>query len=248
MKKIMLTAYLLCAVLCASAQYTTYGKISYERKTNVHQQMEAMLDNDDDRSWVDNMKKMQPKFSVTYFEYSFNDQYALYKPGKESETKLKGWGTPPAYENTVFTDFKKEQVTAYKEVYEERFLVQDSMRKLQWKIQDEIRMIANYKCRKATARMYDSVVIVAFYTDDIIASGGPELFGGLPGMILEIAIPRLNTTWIATNIEWTVPKPEELKAPDKGKKVTQQELYADLNKSVSKWGKWGQRSIWWSML
>ena len=249
MKKSFLTAFVFCLTLQnAWSQYTTYGKIEFERKSNAHQQMEDMMDDESDRTWMENMKKMQPKFAVSYFNYSFNTQYAVYQPGRESETKLKGWGTPPAYENTVFTDFRNERVTANKQVYEERFLVNDTMRKLQWKIQDEIRMVANYKCRKATARMYDSVVIVAFYTDDIMVSGGPEMFGGLPGMILQVAIPRLHTTWIATQVDWTAPKPEELKAPEKGKKVTQKELYADLNKSVSKWGKWGQRSIWWSML
>jgi GLPGLI family protein len=31
----------------------------------------------------------------------------------------------------------------------------------------------------------DSVFIVAFYTDQIVTSGGPESFNELPGMILD---------------------------------------------------------------
>lgn len=249
MKRIITIAVIVIASLqAANAQYTSYGKIEYERKSNAHQQMEDMMDGEQDRSWMENMKKMLPKFSISYFDLAFTRQSGIYKPGREVENKMKGWGTPPAIDNVVFTDYTTERVTANKQVYEERFLVQDSMRKLEWKIEDEIRMIANFKCRKAVARMYDSVVIIAFYTDDILVSGGPEMFGGLPGMILQLAIPRLHTTWIATKVELNAPKPEELKAPEKGKKVTQQQLYVDLNKSVSKWGKWGQRSIWWSML
>lgn len=249
MKKIILLVLIaLAAKPTTYAQYTSYGKIEYERKSNMYQQMEDMAEDDEDERWMGQMKSMMPKFFLSYFDLEFNTQYALYKPGKEVDNKYKGWGTPPGTENVVFTDFENKTVTANKQVYEEKFLVQDTIRKLTWKIEDEIRMIANYKCRKAVTTMYDSVVVVAFYTDDIMVSGGPELFAGLPGMILELAIPRLRTTWIATKIELTPPQPNDLKEPTKGKKVTNEELYISLQKIVKKWGKWGNRSIWWSML
>jgi len=43
--------------------------------------------------------------------------------------------------------------------------------------------------------------VVAFYCPEIMPQGGPELFTGLPGMILGLAIPRYFTTWFATKIE-----------------------------------------------
>jgi GLPGLI family protein len=250
MKKLWLLLGLLFALKTATqAQYTSYGKIEYERKSNLYQQMEDMADgDDDDDGWMSRMKSMIPKYYMAYFDLSFNTKYTLYKPGKEADNKYKGWGTPPGAENTVFTDLQHKTVDAFKQVYEEKFLVQDTMRKLEWKIKDEIRTIANYKCRKAVTTIYDSVVVVAFYTDDIMVSGGPEMFSGLPGMILELAIPRLRTTWIATKVELTPPSADDLQKPDKGKKVTNAELFATLQKSVGKWGKWGSRSIWWNML
>jgi GLPGLI family protein len=81
-----------------------------------------------------------------------------------------------------------------------------------------------------------------------MVSGGPEMFSGLPGMILEVAIPRLYTTWVATKVEVYSPKAEDLKTPDKGKKVTQKEMYESLLSSIGKWGKWAARSVWWSVL
>lgn len=243
--------FLIAALMYAAvinAQYTTYGKIEYERKSNTHQQLEDMKDGSKDDSWLVSLKAQMPKYTTSYFDYVFTTKNSIYKPGRESINKYKGWGAPPAMENIVFTNFENHQAVSEKQVYEEKFLVQDSMRKLQWKIGDEIRMIANYKCRKAVTRMYDSVVVVAFYTDDIAVSGGPELFSGLPGAILQITIPRLHTTWMATKIELTLPQADEIKAPTKGKKLTNEELFKTINKSVSKWGSWGQRSIWWSML
>ncbi len=248
MKRYLIIIAAICVTTVANAQYTAQGKIEFERKMNIHLQMEDMSGDDEGGGWFEKMKSQIPKFSVNYFDYSFTANSSLYKPGREVENKFKMFGESPASQNTVYTNFPTAKVAASKQVYEEKFLIQDSMRKVEWKIMDEIRTIANYKCRKAVSKICDSVYVVAFYTEDIMVSGGPEMFSGLPGMILEIAIPRLHTTWIATNVDITPPKPDDLKAPDKGKKTTQEEMYKALNASVSKWGNWGQRSIWWSML
>ena len=61
----------------------------------------------------------------------------------------------------------------------------------------------------------DSVYVIAFYTDQITTTGGPESFNGLPGMILGVAIPRINTTWFATKLELVEVKPQDLIAPIK---------------------------------
>ena len=252
MKNYILLYILLLAAVPSKGQYTFHGKIEFERKSNVHRQLDDMKSDDEEQggseSWYSKMKTLLPKFHFSYFDYSFSQQTAFYRPGKEGDAPLKMFSNSPASSNEVFTDFRNRQVTAQKQVFEQKFLVKDSLRQLEWKITDEIRTIANYKCRKAVGRICDSVYVVAFYTDDIAVSGGPEMFGGLPGMILEIAIPRLYTTWIATKVEPESPKPQDYKAPEKGKKVTQKEMHDTLQESISKWGKWAQRSIWWSVL
>jgi len=235
-------------VFSAKAQYTRYGTIEFERKANVHRQMEDMMKEGD--NWFEKIKSQIPKFNVSYFDYSFTTDHSIYKPGREDESqkKMRMFGAAPAADNIVYTNFKTQKITARKNVFEEQFLVQDSLQHFRWKILDEVRMIANYKCRKALTVINDSVVVVAFYTDDIMVSGGPELFSGLPGMILEIAIPRLHTIWIATKIDLPLPAAAVFEVPQKGTKLTQDELYDRLIKSVSRWGNWGSRSIWWSML
>jgi len=56
------------------------------------------------------------------------------------------------------------------------------------------------ECRKAVGILFDTVTVFAFYTDEIVISGGPEGINGLPGMILGVGIPRLHTTWFATKV------------------------------------------------
>lgn len=248
-KIIIITLLVLFATIDSKAQFTSQGKIEFERKSNIHRQLEDMSsDNEGGGGWFEKMKSQIPKFNVSYFDYFFNTSASYYYPGREVENPFKMFGAAPGAANEIYTDFNKKRVTGFKQVFEQKYLVQDSMRVLEWKIEDEVRTIANFKCRKAVAKICDSVYVVAFYTEDILVSGGPEMFSGLPGMILEIAIPRLYTTWVATKVEIYTPKTEELKIPEKGKKVNQQELYTDLMGSIGKWGKWAHRSVWWSVI
>lgn len=225
------------------AAYAFTGRIEYERKTNLHRQMEG-------EEWYQQFISMVPKFYTTYFDLFFNQTKTLYKPGREVETpnafgaRMAG----PAASNTVYTDLSQSRVTAGKEIFEDKFLVEDSLRKTSWKILEEVRTVAGYSCRKAVTRMFDSVVVVAFYTDAIPVSGGPEGFAGLPGMILEVAIPRLYTTWIATKVELTPPDAANLTAPTKGKKTTTNGLVQTLQASLKDWGKHAVRNVWWSVI
>lgn len=236
---------LLCNV--ALGQHTYQGKIEFTRSTNLDRVIDQM--DDDNKKWIENFRSKIPKHNIHYFELYFDTKHSLYKPGKESEQTTNMWfARTPAAENIVYTDLQTHQVTAQKQVYEEKFLVKDTMRKMEWKIMDEVRTIANYKCRKALGVMYDSVYVVAFYAEDIPASGGPEMFSGLPGMILEVAIPRLHTTWIASRVEYTKPDDKEMVPPKKGKEVTQEEMYTTINKSLERWGKFANKAVWWSLL
>lgn len=244
MKPIYVLLLLMCMTGAAKAQYTMSGKIEYERKINLQAQMAEMDDND----FIQKMKSQLPKFIMSYFDMIFDTGQSIYKPGREIENQFKMFGGGPASENIVHTDFTAQKVNALKTVYESKFYVQDTMRVMDWVEKEDIRTIAGYKCHKAVGRICDSVYVVAFYTEDIMVAGGPELFGGLPGMILEFAVPRLHTTWTATKVEPYVPKPEDFTVPEKGKKVTEKELYESVKESFKAWGKMAPRNIWWTVL
>jgi GLPGLI family protein len=249
MNRIIITLGFLLLAAAAQAQYTAQGKIEFERKMNLHRQMDEWQ-NDDNNEWVERFKSQMPKFYSSFFNLSFNTKKTMYRPGKETENPMKAFGGGgPAAENIVLTDLQAGRVTAAKQIYEQKYIVEDSVRKMQWKITDEIRTIANYKCHKAVGKICDSVYVVAFYTEDIMVSGGPEMFGGLPGMILELAVPRLATTWVATKVEIDAPAEADFVMPaGKGKKVTQKELFNALQSGLKDWGKYASRNIWWSML
>ena len=250
MKQVFFIASILfCAALGASAQYTMAGKIEYERKVNIHAQMKEMEEEQGSNPMMEQMKSRIPKFNSSFFDLVFDSSRSIYKPGKEVEGSVfKMFGGGPATENIVLTDLTANKIKANKKVFDQKFFVEDTVRNMEWTVKDEIRTIANFKCHKAVGRMCDSVYVVAFYTEDIAVSGGPEMFGGLPGMIMELAIPRLHTTWTADKVELVQPKETDFVIPDKGKKVTEKELFETLQESFKSWGKMAPRNIWWSVL
>lgn len=248
MKKILLLILSIAGgVMNVVAQHTMQGKIEFERRTNIHRTIDQM--DDDDKEWIEKMRSQIPKHTVAYFDMAFTTAQSLYKPGKESEQTTKLWfAQTPAAENVVYTDFMTNTVTAEKQVFEEKFLVKDSMRKIKWKIQDEVRTVAEYKCRKAVGVMFDSVYVIAFYTEDIPASGGPEMFSGLPGMIMEVAVPRLHTTWTALKVEYSTPATKDILPPKKGKVVSQTEMQGTISTSLKRWGSYANKAVWWALL
>ncbi len=239
--RLIILFLLTIAAAGADAQFSFAGKIEYERKKNVH----ALFK---DEEWFDRYKSSQQKFITNYFDLVFDTGRSCYKPGREVDNPTNWMSSAPANDNIVYTDFATKKVDAQKNVYEEKFHVQDSMRKLEWKEKDEIRTILGHQCRKAVSIICDTVYVVAFYAEDIPVSSGPEMFGGLPGMILELAVPRLHTTWTATKIEQIVPAETDYKIPDKGKKTNQKDLLQTLITSFSDWGSSGKRNVLWAAL
>ncbi|MBC6489469.1 GLPGLI family protein [Flavihumibacter stibioxidans] len=247
MKKFILIAGLVFSVsfLQAQAVFISNGVIEYERKINVHRQFEM---DEEQGEFFKEFIKRQPRFHDSYFNLSFTREKSIYKPGRQTDTKVEPWLIGPAKENIVLTDFNSQKYSSRKKVFEETFIVTDSLNKVQWKISNEFRQIAGFDCRKAVGIISDSVYVVAFYTDEIPVSGGPESFGGLPGMILGLAVPRLYSTWFATKVELNLPPASVFTINDKGKKIDAPQMAPMLKSSFSDWGKRGEKFTWWSLL
>lgn len=199
-----------------SQDFITRGKIEFEVKRNFKKLMS--------NSQSDILSNL-PEFDVCYRDLIFSWGNSIYQPGRSGSS---------IYSNSakVYTDLNKRQTVIQKNIMGDDFIYADSIRNVKWKITNETRNIIGFNCRKAVGIISDSVYVVAFYAAEIIPQGGPELFTGLPGMILGIAIPRYYTTWFATklevaNIDESVIVPPTLK---KIKQYNKKELSAILAK------------------
>lgn len=209
------------------------GTIEFECKTNSHKVIK-----ESSPEWFEMVKDRVPKYAIIYNNLTFDSSRTIYFPGKESEYKPPFWGDEGVPESYIYSDHQKNLYIAQKEVFDQTFLVTDSTRMIRWKLTNETRDIAGYECRKATTILMDSVYIMAYFTDQIVCSGGPESLHGLPGMILGVVIPRLHTTWFATKVDLMAsPDQKVLVIPKKGKKSSLKELTLKLQETFKEWGK-----------
>jgi GLPGLI family protein len=220
------------------------GKITFERNENLHKLIT------DNSSWSQAMKSKMPKYRTDIFELTFNNKNSNYKIIQEDESQFANWYYRVAAQNSVYTLLESNKMIADKIVYERSYRIEDSIPNLKWKMLGEYRNIAGFNCRKAATIIMDSIYVIAFYTDEISVSAGPESFQGLPGMILGIVIPRLNITCFASKVEKMVFSDIDFKIPNapKNKKTKIIDFKKEILKDTKDWGEDGPKIYWKSML
>lgn len=236
--------------MAQNAHFTTAGTVEYERRVNMFALFKKQI-NKDNEMWLqpayDSYIKNNPQFKTLKSVLTFSKDKAIFNPVVEDAAPSNNYfsnSTPGGQQNnTTYTDLGTGLSVTQKKVFEELFLIKDSTRKINWKITDEKREIAGYNCRRANALIMDSVYVVAFYCDDIPVSAGPESFSGLPGMILQVALPHDNISWLATKVTDIAIPENKVTPPAKGKVVNNKELKAKLDEAMSDWGPEGKSYV-----
>ncbi|SFW85684.1 GLPGLI family protein [Chitinophaga sancti] len=250
----MRTLYILIAVcllgvhpLMAQQRFPSSGTITFEKTLNVHAYINKRLKERPNEGFskqlYESYKNANPQFKRLYSKLLFSGNHTLFTPLPDAGAQDFMSGSIGIYQaNTIYTDLGTGLSTCQKEVYGDKLLIRDTARVIQWKITSETREIAGYQCRRANAIIMDSIYVVAFYTDQIHVSGGPESFTGLPGMILGVALPHDNVTWFATSIDLTSVPATSMVTPKKGKEMKTLEMREKI-KTV--WGDNIGGLMWW---
>ncbi|MEO8886546.1 MAG: GLPGLI family protein [Mucilaginibacter sp.] len=216
--------------LFAQVKVITSGTITFEKRINLYAVAKNELGAKPTQYGLDDYekyKKTYPQFATLTSTLVFNNDKSLFTP----VDRLLGQGLDfysnpiNKQQNIVYTDFATNTNIAQKEMYGNLFIVKDSTRKITWRLTDQTQEIAGFKCRRANGLILDSVYVVAFYTDEIGVSGGPESFWGLPGMILQLALPHENVIWTAKTVTTDPVPPTVILPPKKGKNITRAELF-----------------------
>lgn len=235
--KIILLLFLTLCIKISSAQnarFITDGVIEFEKTVNMHavikksMQSQSAMNNYYSNDYI----KQIPQFKTSLSKLTFSKQLTLFTPTEAEKSSF--FDSSTAQINTTYTNLASGIFITQKIVFDENYLVKDSIRKINWKLTSEMRTIAGYECRRANAVIMDSIYVVAFYTDKIPVSGGPESFSGLPGMVLGVALPHDNITWFAKTVTDRAVLPAELKVPAKGKPVDNNKLKAIVDEISKK--------------
>lgn len=224
MQKILLAAFLLPALQTIRAQTLSLqtikeGKVIYERKVNLHRRLTD-----------ESMKPMVPEFNTSSAELDFSADESIYKNLKE-EKDIRDEAGQENNGNLVmrvgsgqgdqtYKNYATGRITEQRELGPKKYLIEDTLQKQDWKLETETRTIKGYTCKKATTKGRDGGDIIAWYAEDIQASSGPESFGNLPGLILELNINNAEIVFTTLDIVTKDFDKKIVKAPSDGKKIS----------------------------
>lgn len=194
-KSYLLALILLLFTKVHAQQFINKAVIQYEVKSNIQKTM-------GNGTFEDMIKDKLPQFKTGYFTFTFADNKSVYKFDHWADESriIPNWLKRSDEDNVWYYNYNTGKYDNQKSIFGNLINLEDSIPKIQWRITADNRVIAGFNCRKAVAVIFDSVYVFAFYTDEIMISGGPCSINGLPGMILGVTIPRLYTSWIATKV------------------------------------------------
>lgn len=254
MKKIQLAFALLVALATTATAQMKEGKISYERKTNMHRNIPDPQ-----------MKSMIPEFRTDKFELIFNESASLFRSVVDDEAPdpfaNAGGGGGGMRMNfrmpttTTYTDLAKQTQYEERAFFEKEFLIVDSLKQYKWKLSEETKTIAKQLCKKATTMVTapqmrvrisrggenntDTAAnapikpreteLVVWYAENIPVSVGPDNYSGLPGVIMEMNLDNGATVTTAVEVSAKYPK-KELVQPSKGEKMTRAQFQEQVQK------------------
>lgn len=238
----------------ASKAQDFQGQAYYESKTNMSGSMKI-----ESPGMTEEMKKrmeeqMNKAFEKSYV-LSFNKTESIYEEPQKLDLPSAGSnGMIIKMENSsdgkIYKNTKTKEAISEEDFFGKEFLVTDSLKTFNWKLESETKKIGDYNCYKATytvkvsekdkadyeeAKKQQSnskttffvmdepkeTVITVWYTPEIPVSHGPAEYWGLPGLILEANFDK--TVILCSKIILNPKEKVVIKAPKKGKKVTKKE-------------------------
>jgi GLPGLI family protein len=228
---------LVSTLIFAQNAPTTEGIITFEEKMNLHRRLTD-----------ESMKAMVPEFRTLNMMFFFKGEECLYKPDENEEDEEAnaggGGGMGRAFrrpQGETYRNLTTNKQLSTSEWAGKKYLIEDTLKQRAWKIGTETKKIAGYECTKATFRdtsmkFQDKVIpldVTAWFTMDLALAAGPQTFGQLPGLILEVDTNNGEMLITAKKIEFKKVKDKDIAAPTKGEKITQ----AELRKKREEWMK-----------
>ncbi len=250
MRKIL---YLASALLAGSGlcAQTNEGVIIYERKINMHrriqdEQMKAMIP-----EFRTTKHQLMFSDSTSVYKAVPEDEMPEGFGGEGGGPRIV-MRMGPGDNGELYKNFAEGKSIESRELGAKTFIIEDSIRPRNWKLTGETKTIMGFTCRKAIStemimtgggmrvRMGGpgganapadtanrpqprQVTVEAWYADGIPAPVGPESYGMLPGVILELNIDKGEIIYTAVELKKEVSK-KDIKEPKKGKKVTREEF------------------------
>jgi len=197
-----------------------------------------------------NQKEFQLSFNKS--ESNWKEQEQLEKPSNGAtgiQIQIVGMGG--GADGLLYKNIPTKKTKESRDASGKLFLISGELEPYEWEMTTETKQIGKYTCYKAIVKRevtqtHTSEVngkieektkqiietTTAWYTPEIPINHGPDMFWGLPGLILEVNSG--NRIMICTQV---VLNPEEavtIEIPSKGKKVTSEEFKKIMDEQAEK--------------
>lgn len=231
------------------------GIATYKTQRKMDMQLDSTKMDEGMRSHV--MAMLKKQFEKEY-ELEFTSTESIYKevekldaPGNEMSFVQMEVVTAGDAGDILYKNLKENRFTSQNEVFSKQFLIQDPIENPEWKLTKETKNIGEYTCFKATFTRMATIInsirtgddantepeaieveqtITAWYTPQIPLGHGPSRYGGLPGLILEVSDGE--ETILCNKIVLNPKNGIAIKEPKEGKKVSQDEFEAIMEKKM----------------
>jgi GLPGLI family protein len=254
-KSLKLSLLLLCLSALTMAQ-DFQGKAVYKSANKMDIQLDGQGMDPEMQKRVQAMlaKQSQKEYTLAFDAYSslFTLNEALdSSPQQQGGMMFIGisadGGGDEVYKNT-----KEKRFTSQRDLFGKAFLVKDQLASNEWKLTKETKQIGQYTCYKAT---YDreqesfqsisinneeenktetttkTITVEAWYTPDIPVAHGPQMYWGLPGLVMEVK--NGGSTIICTEVVLNPKDKIDIKEPSKGKTVNEEEFTALMDEKMA---------------
>ncbi len=227
-KQTLLFLLSLVTLFPAYAQHTT-GEVAYKETVRL----ELKLAGDDPR--LAQIQAKMPSSRENSMKLLFNESASLYQLDDSTPTPpdelLENNGEEGVVkmvfmrpQNVIYQDLRAQTRIEQRDFMGRTFLIEEEISKQSWKLSPEQKEILGYPCQKATLELDSVRTVEAWFTPQIPVSLGPDTYGGLPGLILEVNLNQGRRVITAQQVDLKSVADEDLEAPQKGKKVSREEF------------------------
>lgn len=246
MKKIFKSLFI-NLIFLLNVQAQNVGEINFERTEywgKIVQRLPYLSKEEKDRSIL--TRGRDEGYKSKYI-LAFDSTQSFYTYEEESAAESKYGYSWRKGDYMIYTDFDNKRKVKLIEELGKTYLIDEIYHRPKWKILNEIKDVAGFICMKAeTTDSIKNYKIIAWFTDALPLSTGPEEFDGLPGTILELIKNDGDVVISATSVNFS-PKSTPLKIPRmKGKKITSAKFNELIQKHIKESIE-AQRNPYWSI-
>ena len=242
MKKLI--TIIIVSILCLQFTYAQSGEITYKNEPTPPEGLEEMKKTDPQKykRYSFMINKMNERTKRLRYTLKFNTEHSKFSTNPSMAKEDNAMSRMSMPQSEYYYDLASNDRYQKNNITGKELLVKKDP--IEWSITKATKVIKGYNCRKAEAvQVFYSIdketeelktkeqPITAWFTTELPFSFGPENYGGLPGLVLELSTQGNN--YMVENIKLKENRNRSIEFPDPDKAITEQEAAKQMKKALS---------------